>query len=358
VQIIHLEVSFFRNILSASLDFSGKINIIFGANGQGKTSLVEAIAFLSSLRSFRTPRTGDLVMEGKEASSISVRVEKGGVSRVIEAVIGKGFRRVTIDGHPVKSASQCLDLFKVVATSPDDSAVLDGGPEGRRLLLDRFCGLLDPQFISVSKKYEMALKERNEALRTEGFSSDALDAIELALSSSASEVLRHRLNAIEKVKAKVHPILTSLGGEGLGVEILYESPWLKGENHKEDLLRSLVANRKKDQALGYTQFGPHSDDIRVNILGFSARGRASRGQRKLLILAWKFAEAALISEKFQDIPVLILDDCMSDLDNEKASSLLLSLQDVPYQCFITGVGKPNMKATFFEAAQGSFFQRG
>jgi DNA replication and repair protein RecF len=357
VRVAHLKVACFRNIESASLDFSHKVNIVFGANGQGKTSLVEAIAFLSSLRSFRTPRTGDLVMEGKEASSICATIEKDGVSRVIEVVIGKGFRKVAIDGHPVKSASQCLDLFKVVATSPDDSAVLDGGPDGRRLLLDRFCSLLDPQFIMVSKKYEMALKERNEALRTEGFSPDALDAIEQALSRASAEVLRHRLKAIDELGAKIVPILGSLGGEALEVQVSYEASWLKGENYEDAMLRSLVANRKKDQALGYTQFGPHSDDIRVNILGFSARGRASRGQRKLLILAWKFAEAALIIEKLGEIPVLILDDCMSDLDNEKASRLLLCIEESPYQCFITGVEKVNMKATFFEAIKGAFFLR-
>jgi len=357
VRILHLEVTCFRNIQSASLDLSDKINIVFGANGQGKTSLVEAIAFLSFLKSFRTPRTADLVMEGKEASSISATIEKDGLLRVIEVVIGKGFRRVSLDGHPVKSSSQCLEVFKVVATSPDDSAVLDGGPEGRRLLLDKFCGLLEPDFVSIWKRYEATLKERNEALRTEGFPMKALDAIELALANSATEVLRHRLVALENIKGKVAPILESLGSAGLRVEISYDAPWLKGDNYRDEMLKTLVSNRKKDEALGYTQFGPHSDDIRINILGFSARGRASRGQRKLLILAWKLAEAGLIREKFMDTPVVILDDCMSDLDGEKASRLLSVLQDAPYQCFITGVEKINMSATFFEAIQGSFIKR-
>lgn len=365
MQIKSLEVRGFRNLVGQTFVPGPQVNLILGANGQGKTNLVEAIAFLSWMRSFRTSRSADLVASGGDAAWLDARIDPG--NRSIDVHLGGGLRKVRIDGHPVRAARDCLDLLAVACLSPDDPAVLEGGPEGRRVLLDRFVVMRRPSLGAVLSRFERLLKERNAMLRADpaDFDARALDACEEALAAAGAEVVAIRLEALERIAARLPATLTAMAGGDLGVRIRYASKWLPtgaDPNTTTARLRTRLAERRPaDLALGYTTSGPQADDVEVGLLGLPTRGHASRGQKKILMLAWKVAEAQEYQAERGELPVLVLDDAFADLDVDRQAGVVACLGDFEGQSFVTSaVADAGVLrgATVFLAECGAFSRKG
>jgi DNA replication and repair protein RecF len=365
VRIASLEVRGFRNLVAQTFVPGPGVNLVLGANGQGKTNLVEAIAFLSWMRSFRTSRSADLVASGDEAAWLAARVEPGG--RAIDVQLGGGVRKVRIDGHPVRSARDCLELLAVACLSPDDPAVLEGGPDGRRVLLDRFVTMRRPALGATLARFDRLLKERNGMLRAEpgAFDARALDACEEALATAGAEVARVRIEALDRLAQRLPGTLAAMAGGDLGVRVRYASKWLPSgadpATAAERLRARLAERRPADLALGYTTAGPQADDVEVGLLGLPARGHASRGQKKVLMLAWKVAEALEHRAERGDFPVLVLDDALADLDAQRQAGVVACLGGYEGQSFVTSaVADAGVLrgADVFLAERGAFSREG
>jgi DNA replication and repair protein RecF len=272
-------------------------------------------------------------------------------------------RKVRIDGHPVRAARDCLDLLAVACLSPDDPAVLEGGPEGRRVLLDRFVVMRRPAEAAVGTRFDRLLKEHNGMLRAEPgtFDARALEACEEALAVAAADLLAVRLEALARLAARLPTTLATMAGEDLGVRVRYASKWFPADADPAtaaDRLRArLVERRPADLALGYTTSGPQADDLAVELRGLPTRGHASRGQKKVLMLAWKVAEALEYRDERGELPVLVLDDALADLDADRQARVVACLGDYEGQSFVTSaVADAGVLrgATVFSADRGAF----
>jgi len=340
MHIVSLELHDFRNIREAALVFAPGLNLLVGDNGQGKTNLVEAITFLSWLRSFRTSRSQDLPTAGFPAARMLARVEGPSGLREIEVRIEQGQRRAWLDGKGVRSRREVRGALSVICLSPDDPAVLEGGGEGRRLLLDRLAWLLDPGAEGPLNQYVRLLKERNRHLKAgAGDGGDARwgAALEEALAEVGAEVTTRRLGLVREMERRLPEALREYSGEDLRLSIRYDCRWFAGEGPPvaEDLLRTLRQRIEVDRAAGHTTLGPHVDDLEVRLQGLRARGNASRGQRKVLMVAWKAVEAALYREQRGEEAVMVLDDALADLDPDRQRRVLGMLARRPGQTFVT-----------------------
>lgn len=346
MRITRLQVTDFRNIGRADVSPGPGMNLIVGSNGQGKTNLVEAITFLSWLKSFRTSRTTDLVAHGSESAHLLGSVTGGRGDHAIEVGVGRGFRRVTLDDHPVRSSRECLSRLTVAFLSPDDPAILEGGPDGRRTLVDRFAVLLDPSRTALMSRYAKLVRERNEILKALNGPWDpaVLDACEEAMAEAGGQVVRARLEALDSLLEHLPATLDDMAGEDLSVAVSYASRWLPEDTDRGDegahLRERLKERRTTDGTLARTTVGPHTDDLQVDLQGHRARGHASRGQRKVLMLAWKAAETRVYRGNLQADPVLVLDDALADLDARRQVRVVEYLAAYPGQSFLTGTSTP------------------
>jgi DNA replication and repair protein RecF len=360
MRLVHLDLRRFRNIHEASIDFGPGVNLVLGANGQGKTNLVEAVSFLSWLKSFRTSRSADLPTSGEETAHIVGRVAGGAATHDIEVTVGAGHRRAAVDGKGVRSPRECLTVLAVACLSPDDPAVLEGGPEGRRLLLDRLVVLLRPPLAVLLQRHARHLKERNRLLKEAPGAVDPrlLEATDETLAQCGAEVAAARIDALARLAERLPATLQAMSGTDLGVAVRYEAKWAVGRAPTADaLLNALRTRRPADLALGYTTAGPHADDLDVVLQGRKARGSASRGQKKILMLAWKVAEALEYLGSTGETPVLVLDDALADLDPERQERVIRVLGTYPGQAFVTSAvasGDAVRGATVFRADAGTF----
>lgn len=361
MRIVQLELNSFRNIAYTRINPGERVNLIVGSNGQGKTNLVEAIVFLSWLRSFRTSRLTDLIGQGHEAASIAASVENHEGLHRLEMVLGCEKRSVFISGRQVRSFSKTLEVITVLCLSPDDTAVLDGGPEGRRNLIDRFLLLLDPSTSGLFTRYMRLVRERNQILRmsTIGWDVRALLACEEAMAACGAEIVRLRLMALHEIMCRLPRVLGQMSGSDLKVRVSYYSRWLKYKDMMRELLSALADSRERDAQVGYTTSGPHADDIAVELQGFRARGHASRGQKKLLMLAWKAVEAEHYKAKRGEAPVLVLDDAFADLDADRQKRVTDFLCSYEGQSFITGTHQLDISdGRVFDVVEGTVKSRG
>ena len=362
MRLVRLDLRCFRNIREATIAFGPGVNLVLGANGQGKTNLVEAVSFLSWLKSFRTSRSADLPTTGEAAAYLLGRVEGGPAAHEIEVTVGAGSRRASVDGKGVRSPRECLAVLAVACLSPDDPAVLEGGPAGRRLLLDRLLVLLRPAAGALLQRYARHLKERNRLLKEEPGAVDPrlLEAADEALATCGAEVAIARIEALARLAARLPGTLSDMSGNDLGVVLRYEARWAAGRDPSpEALLRALHERRPADLALGYTTAGPHADDLDVVLQGRRARGSASRGQKKVLMLAWKAAEALEYEWTAGEAPVLVLDDALADLDPERQERVIAVLRSYPGQAFVTSAVASRdavRGATVFRATAGTFLR--
>ena len=363
MRILTLDLTSFRNIEQQSVAPGPRVNLVVGSNGQGKTNLVEAVTFLSWLKSFRSSRTVELIGRGAEAAGVAATVEGRDGVRDLRIGIGHGFRRGTLDGRAVRSSRDTLAALTVACLSPDDPAVLEGGPEGRRTLLDRFVTLLRPERSAVLGRYARLVRERNHVLRAEPGQWDegVLRACEEALAATGAEVVADRKEALSRLLAELPATLAGMWGGDMRVRVAYLSRWLPaGATSAETVIalrERLQARRPADAAVGYTTDGPHADDVDVELLGLKARGHASRGQRKVLMLAWKAAEARVFASERGEDPVLVLDDALADLDGERQERVVSFLTGYGGQSFVTGAALPDAVlacGAVFRAADGTF----
>lgn len=370
MKVSSIEVCNFRNIACQSVSFGPGVNLITGANGQGKTNLVEAIAFLSWLKSFRSPRTFDLirVADGVSCSQVAAVVDGASGTHEIRAEIGRGWRKVIIDGSPAASARDTMQILSVSCLSPEDPAVLEGGPDGRRTLVDRFAAQIDPCRAAIFSQYGRLVRERNTLLRADRRDPDMLDAVEQNMSGVGAEYAAIRLDAVRRIAARLPAMLNAMTGLDLGVRVAGSSRWLRdvpadaerGEFVRlaSEVLRcELAARRDSDAILGYTSSGPAVDDIEVGLEGLKARGHASRGQKKVLMLAWKAAEAAEVASVRGEEPALVLDDALADLDPARQEGVVQFLRGYRGQSFITSAAADASVfrgATVICARQGVF----
>lgn len=309
-----------RNYAHLDLRPGPGVNVFIGANGQGKTNLLEAVAMLALSSSPRARRDSELVGPVAPASRIEAEIDAGEIRREISITLnveGERTRRtIEVDG----ARRRAFDLpghFRVSLFWPDDLGLVKSGPELRRRFLNQMLVQVEPGYARALSRLRRVLEQRNSLLKSiaagEG-GEDMLDAWDEELIQVSREIVDARAKAVRHLEpeaARCHAQIA--GGERL--RIRYSGP-------PENLAEAVHNSRSEDVRRGTTGVGPHRDDLAVLLDGQDARAFASQGQQRTAVVSLKLAEAALIENRTGERPVLLLDDVLSELDGDRRAALL------------------------------------
>ena len=321
-----IKINNFRNYKSQEINLEKNINIFYGENAQGKTNIIEAI-FLSSMgKSFRAKKDKEMIMLGEEKSNIEIEYEKTDRDGKIKIELGNK-KIVYINGIKIKKLSELLGKINVVIFTPDDINILKGGPQNRRRFLDIMISQLRPNYMYNLNLYLKTLEQRNNYLRQireENKNENMLDIWDEELSNYAINIYNYRKEFIEKIKNKIKNIHSEITNNKEEIEIEYLSEC----NSKEKYLELLKQRRKLDIIKGYTTKGIHRDDFNIYINKKELGIYGSQGQHRTAILSLKLSELNIVKDEIDESPILLLDDFMSELDEERRKNFLEKINDV------------------------------
>lgn len=338
-----IELDFFRNFLHLEAAFAPGVNIICGENAQGKTNLLESIAYLSSASSHRARYDRELIGIGIEHAFIKGEIESGGRPCTLEAALHRGGRRqLSRNGVRLKTAGELSGIFHTVLFCPEDlSLIRDGAFFRRRFLNDCICQLR-PRYAAALSEYKKLYEHKTRILRdSETYPAllDTLDDFSLRMAQCGAIIIHYRAHFIRRLNeaaAAVHENCCG-GRETLGLR--YETvstvtdPQAGEKQIFSQLLQHQEAHRRAEIESRSCLSGPHKDDLIVEIDGNPAKSFASQGQTRTAALSLKMAARDIFYEDTGEWPVLLLDDVLSELDNRRKEFVLSRITSG--QVFIT-----------------------
>jgi len=331
VRLDRLWLTDFRSYHSAELEPAPDgLTVVVGANGQGKTNLLEAIAWLATLSSFRGAPNDALVRAGADQAVVRAEAEREGRNLLLEAEVpARGGRvRVQVNRQPLVRARELLGSLRVSVFSPDDLGLVKDGPDGRRRLLDDALGSVGARYVSLQEDLVRVLRQRGALLkqaqsaRLDESAALTLDVFDARLASVGAALASARRNLGARLAPVVMAAYDRLAGRASNVAIAYEAAWGQDEG---DLAAALAAARSDDIRRGVSTVGPHRDDLGLWIGGLAARTQASQGEQRTLALALRLAVHEVVSEVAGSAPVLLLDDVFSELDPARTEALVANL---------------------------------
>ncbi len=324
-------VTDFRSYSSAELaPAPDGLTVIVGANGQGKTNLLEAVAWLATLSSFRGAPNEALVRVGADRAVVRAEGEREGRRLLLEAEVpARGGRvRVQVNRQPLARNRELLGALRVSVFSPDDLELVKGGPDGRRRLLDEALASVGARYGALQDDLARVLKQRGALLKgVEGGRLDesaalTLDVFDARLAKVGAAAASARRNLVARLAPVAAAAYDRLAGRGSSLEVVYETAW----GHDEaDLAATLAAARADDVRRGVSTVGPHRDELALSIGGLAARTHASQGEQRTLALALRLAVHEVVTEVADSAPILLLDDVFSELDPARVEALVASL---------------------------------
>jgi DNA replication and repair protein RecF len=333
----HLWLVDFRCFRDVDIEIGPGLTLLHGANGQGKTSLLEAVGWVARARSFRGVNDSALVRTGAEQAIVRAEVNTGDRRQLFEAEVRlTGRNRVLCNKQVVARARDLYGLLRVTVFAPDDLALVKDGPAARRTYLDELLAMLAARYDAARADYERVVKQRNALLRSgmrDGDALTTLDVFDEQLVTAATELVRGRLRLVDRLAPAVDAAYGSLAGRGGHVAAAYEADWAAdtvtaGESPADiaDRLRAtLAARRRQEIDRGLTLVGPHRDEWKLSIDDLDARTQASQGEQRTLALAMRLAGHAVVTELTDAAPVLLLDDVFSELDANRSRALVHNL---------------------------------
>ncbi|USD37613.1 MULTISPECIES: DNA replication/repair protein RecF [Ferrimonas] len=324
-----LSLTHFRNIKAADIRPAGGLNLIHGANGSGKTSVLEAIWFLSLGRSFRSHQSQRVIQYEQDAFTLFARV--GDEQRL-------GFRRnrqgeveARINGERPEKLAQLAKLLPLQLITPESFALLLDGPKARREYIDWGAFHSDPQFHLIWARCRRLLKQRNQLLRSQA--DDRQIAIwDKQLAHYSNELTLRRRAWVDSLNDVLKGIIGAFL-PNVPVRVSFSQGW----DSKTPIEQILESQLHRDKQLGYTVSGPHKADLRLRVSNIPVQDVLSRGQLKLLVCALKIAQGVLLSEQHQKQCIYLVDDLASELDSEKRTQLLSQLEQTGGQVFVTAI---------------------
>jgi DNA replication and repair protein RecF len=327
VQLRSIAIENFRNIERAELTFPSDGVVVVGDNGQGKTNLLEAIAYLELLRSMRGARDRDLVRFGAESFHLGAEAQGTRTVRVGVGVSRSGEKRVSLDGAATDRIGDALGSLPSVCVSPVDAVLVSGGPAERRRALDIMLALTDMAYLTALRTYRAALSRRNAVLRARRRDRAALRAWEPALATSGATLISARRAWVERFGARFSAIAEEIGETG-AVALAYSCPLGDDADVASQLLAALDASRESDEQRGFTQPGPHRDDLMISLAGRPLRTTGSAGQHRTAAIALRLVEAETFRDRTGTQPVMLLDDPFAELDRARADRVLALIEGV------------------------------
>jgi DNA replication and repair protein RecF len=343
VQVRTLWLTDFRSYRSAQLDLAPGLTALVGANGEGKTNLLEALAWLASLSSFRGAPTEALVRRGAPYAVVRALAEREGRELLVEAQIQPtGRNRVQVNRQPLRRARDLLGALQVSVFTPEDLAIVKDGPGERRRFLDDALVGVHPRNDALRTEVDKVLRQRNALLKQvsgalDGSAAATLDVWDAKLTAVGAALVAARLDLLERLRPALSATYGALAGHTAPVATRYEAAWLPAGEGDPDagpdaaqalsagLAAALSASRGEDVRRGVSTVGPHRDELAFAIGAGPARTEASQGEQRTLALALRLAVHRAVTAAAGAPPVLLLDDVFSELDADRSAALLANL---------------------------------
>jgi DNA replication and repair protein RecF len=349
----------FRNIDEASLQLSPGFNLIYGNNGSGKTSLLEAIYLLGMGRSFRSHLQKPLIAHQHNQATVFGETSNGltlGVQRPL-----RGSQIVKVGGKPAEGLAQLSRALPLQLINSDTFALLEGSPNERRQFLDWGVFHVEHSFLEYWRRTRQALDQRNALLRAEA-SANEIEPWSQELAYSAGQMDESRQRYLQQLQPLLEEQLAEVGSPGgKALSLTY----LRGWDEAAELGQQLTENLERDRRYGFTTIGPHKADLRFQINGQSVAEVLSRGQLKLLICNLKVAQARLLKQANSTQCLFLVDDLAAELDAENRTKVCQLLASLQTQVFMTSIEleqlapialaqaeKENLAATLFHVKHG------
>jgi DNA replication and repair protein RecF len=324
VAISKLSVQNIRTHDSYSLALAPTVTLITGKNGSGKTSLIEAIYIALQGSSFKGNDT-DVLRHEQPWWRIHITFDDE-TDRVVkfDPTRPTGRKQFVID-HKTAYRLAPKHKYPVVLFEPDDLRLLHGSPTRRRHFIDRFISQLDPLYGAALRKYDRALKQRNNLLKKPETTSDELFVWNVALSEYGAYIIEQRIQFIEQINSHINDAYNTIAESRDLVSIHYSHTVIG--TIKQKLLNELDASAERDKHLGYTSIGPHRHDVIFRYNNTTALSVASRGEVRSIVLALKFIEVDIIEQLTGKKPIVLLDDVFSELDESRQIALMTNIKD-------------------------------
>ena len=326
-----LSVNKFRNISKLKINPGKRFNVISGRNGSGKTNVMEAIYFLSALRSFRTTYRREIIQKGETQAKLK-GVFKGAANGMVEEIeLSYQARKIRKDGKELVSMVEHFSELPMVLFHPANMSLIQGGPRERRRFLDRALFQAEKAYPSIAQDYQKALESRNRLLKSDFRDTKIAGPYELQLATLGAKIIESRRRFVEKIDGLFSEAFEKIS-LGIRGRVTYRPDVDGGE---EEIKKALEDGFDRDKKRGFTERGPHSDELEVKIEDLVARRFASQGQQRLAVLSMKIAETIALQNVTSRVPIMLLDDISSELDRERNRELFEFLRRVDGQVFIT-----------------------
>lgn len=324
------KASDFRCIDNAELQLDPHFNLIFGANASGKTSLLEALAYLGRGKSFRGASTTNLVRHGCKEFTLYGEVDRGGVAVSVGARNSSAGLEVRIDGVGSGGAAALAEVLPLQVIDPEVHSLVAGGPDGRRRYLDWVAFHVEQEHLSVWRRFRRSLKQRNAGLRSR-LSRDAIRSWD-------AEFVTHSLELDRSRQSSLNILSEALSEQGQGLletELGFE--YRRGWATDQDLITALEEGFERDLQYGATQFGPHRADLKIRYDERQARKLVSRGQQKLLASVMILAATETAQTTLGQPMLLLLDDPAAELDGRSLGRLMTAVSQLGCQVVATSL---------------------
>ncbi len=323
----------FRNVNELELEFDSQTNVFYGDNAQGKTNIVEAIGFLSMLKSFRNDENQALIAQGKENAVLEAQAEKNGFNQNLRIVIGKTGCKTFLNKQEVKKASDFIGLVNVVTFSPADVGLFKASPRDRREFIDDELSKLSPSYYMATIRFHKILKERNENLKAANIDKNLIEVLTMQYAKANYEMLIKRREMVAQLTELINARYQRLSGQEDKLSIVYLTQ-LEKCNTTNEIYEMVLANYNDDCYRQSTQIGVNRDDILLQINGKPIANYGSQGQNRLAAVALKLSSTDVVKKLTGEEAIIVLDDVLSELDKVKQRRLLQDLEN-DNQLFIT-----------------------
>ena len=340
-----LELENFRNYGTLSVHFDSGTNILYGDNAQGKTNILEAVYLSATTKSHKGSKDKDLINFASEEAHIRTYVVKDGLENRVDMHLRKNKSKgIAINGQKIKKAADLLGLLNVVFFSPEDLSIIKNGPSERRRFVDMELCQLDSVYLHNLNHYNKIVNQRNRLLKdlyAKPGLKDTLFLWDSQLVAFGQKIIERRNTFISQLNEIIYGLHLKLTGGKEELQIVYEPDVLA-----LDFEEKLQKCQERDIRLKQTSIGPHRDDFSFAVGTVDIRKFGSQGQQRTAALSLKLAEIELVKKMTKDVPLLLLDDVLSELDSNRQNYLLNSIGEL--QTIITCTGLEEFVNNRFE----------